>query len=89
MDRSRIYLAVKTVFNHIKKQKKLLLHLDCRLDNVLSKKRKFFFFEEKSKVNSELLTKIEWLSCRDLRETIESGPLCITDLFQNKPVAYF
>ena len=26
---------------------------------------------------------------RDLRETIESGPLCITDLFQNKSVAYF
>ena len=24
-----------------------------------------------------------------LPETIESGPLCITDLFQNKPVAYF
>ena len=23
------------------------------------------------------------------RETIESGPLCITDLFQNKSVAYF
>ena len=23
---------------------------------------------------------------RDLRETIESGPLCITDLFQNKSV---
>jgi len=26
---------------------------------------------------------------RDLREAIESGPLCITDLFQNKSVAYF
>ena len=26
------------------------------------------------------------LLCRDLRETIESGPLCITDLFQNKSV---
>ena len=26
---------------------------------------------------------------RDLRETIEYGPLCITDLFQNRPVAYF
>ena len=26
---------------------------------------------------------------RDLRETIESGPLCIIDLFQNKSVAYF
>ena len=25
---------------------------------------------------------------RDLTETIESGPLCITDLFQNKSVAY-
>ena len=24
-----------------------------------------------------------------LPETIESGPLCITDLFQNKSVAYF
>ena len=26
---------------------------------------------------------------RDLAETIESGPLCITDLFKNKSVAYF
>ena len=26
---------------------------------------------------------------RDLGETIESGPLCITDLFKNKSVAYF
>ena len=26
---------------------------------------------------------------RALAETIESGPLCITDLFQNKSVAYF
>ena len=26
---------------------------------------------------------------RDLRVMIESGPLCITDLFQNKSVAYF
>ena len=26
---------------------------------------------------------------RDTTETIESGPLCITDLFQNKSVAYF
>ena len=25
---------------------------------------------------------------RDTTETIESGPLCITDLFQNKSVAY-
>ena len=25
---------------------------------------------------------------RDLAETIESRPLCITDLFQNKSVAY-
>ena len=24
-----------------------------------------------------------------LAETVESGPLCITDLFQNKSVAYF
>ena len=24
-----------------------------------------------------------------LAETIESGPLCITDLFQNKSVAYY
>ena len=30
-----------------------------------------------------------WDPNRDLRETIESGPLCITDLFQNKYVAYF
>ena len=28
-------------------------------------------------------------SPRDLTETIESGPLCITVLFQNKSVAYF
>ena len=28
-------------------------------------------------------------SIRDLRETIEYGPLCITDLFQNKSVANF
>ena len=28
-------------------------------------------------------------AARDLRETIESGPLCITDLFQNKSIAYF
>ena len=26
---------------------------------------------------------------RDTTESIESGPLCITDLFQNKSVAYF
>ena len=26
---------------------------------------------------------------KDLRETIESGPRCIRDLFQNKPVVYF
>ena len=26
---------------------------------------------------------------RDLAETIESDPLCITDLFQNKSVAYY
>ena len=26
---------------------------------------------------------------RDLGETIESGPLCITDLFKNKSVVYF
>ena len=26
---------------------------------------------------------------RDLAETIESGPLCVTDLFMNKSVAYF
>ena len=26
---------------------------------------------------------------RDLGETVESGPLCITDLFKNKSVAYF
>ena len=26
---------------------------------------------------------------RDTIETIESGPLCITDLFKNKSVAYF
>ena len=30
-----------------------------------------------------------WSRHRDLTETIESGPLCITDLFQNKSVAYF
>ena len=26
---------------------------------------------------------------RDQAETIESGPLCITDLFKNKSVAYY
>ena len=29
------------------------------------------------------------LCSETLAETIESGPLCITDLFQNKSVAYF
>ena len=29
------------------------------------------------------------LLAETLAETIESGPLCITDLFQNKSVAYF
>ena len=32
---------------------------------------------------------IEKVGVRDPRETIESSPLCITDLFQNKSVAYF
>ena len=31
----------------------------------------------------------ENVTTRDLRETIESGPLCFTFLFQNKSVAYF
>ena len=30
-----------------------------------------------------------WLDAEALAETIESGPLCITDLFQNKSIAYF
>ena len=30
-----------------------------------------------------------YIVIRDLRETIESGPLFITDLFQSKFVAYF
>ena len=34
------------------------------------------------------LTQLLNSTIRDLRETIESGPLCITDLFQNKSVAY-
>ena len=30
------------------------------------------------------------VECRDIvPEIIEAGPLCITDLFQKKPVAYF
>ena len=29
------------------------------------------------------------VSNRDLAETIESGPLCTTDLFKNKSVAYY
>ena len=29
------------------------------------------------------------LLSRDTTETIESGPLCITDLFQDKSVAYY
>ena len=42
---------------------------------------------------------LSWIDCRyillglprpsTIAETIESGPLCITDLFQNKSVAYF
>ena len=30
-----------------------------------------------------------WIRSETLAETVESGPLCITDLFQNKSVAYF
>jgi hypothetical protein len=32
---------------------------------------------------------IKSVDAETLAETIESGPLCITDLFQNKSVAYF
>ena len=32
---------------------------------------------------------ISFVEDRDLGETIESGPLCTTDLFKNKSVAYF
>ena len=35
-----------------------------------------------------LIRLLLWIWSRDLREMIESGPLCITDLFQNKSVAY-
>ena len=30
-----------------------------------------------------------WIPSETLAQTIESDPLCITDLFQNKSVAYF
>ena len=33
--------------------------------------------------------KEKYILDKDLRETIESGPLCIIDLFQNKYVDYF
>jgi hypothetical protein len=32
---------------------------------------------------------VPYVESETLPETIESGPLCITDLFQNKSVAYF
>ena len=40
-------------------------------------------------VHKTSTNKIHLLQYRDLRETIESCPLCITDLFQNQSVAYF
>ena len=39
-----------------------------------------------------VMSQITWLTFvtdRDLAETTESRPLCVTDLFQNKSVAYF
>ena len=35
------------------------------------------------------VNKSYWLYPETLAETIESDPLCTTDLSQNKPVAYF
>ena len=32
---------------------------------------------------------VSFINTRDLIETIESSPLCITNIFQNKSVAYF
>ena len=38
----------------------------------------------------KLLKKSFMYTTRDIvPETIDSGPMCITDLFQNKSVAYF
>ena len=37
----------------------------------------------------KLILSVDALVPETLPETIESGPLCITDLFQNKSVAYF
>ena len=37
----------------------------------------------------DITTKYPITLIRDTRETTESGPLCITDLFKNKSVAYF
>ena len=41
------------------------------------------YSEARNNVNSKIH------SSETLPETTESGPLCITDLFQNKSVAYF
>ena len=43
------------------------------------------FLEKNTWENQAILNQF----VRDLAETIESGPLCITDLFKNKLVAYF
>ena len=43
----------------------------------------------KLKACAEKHDQLELCLTRDTTETIESGPLCITDLFQNKSVAYF
>ena len=42
-----------------------------------------------SVASCHMLTNFSWTEARDAKETIESGPLCITDLFKNKLVAYF
>ena len=39
--------------------------------------------------NAFLVAYSEAVQPETLPETTESGPLCITDLFQNKSVAYF
>ena len=57
------------------------LHHDVSGNNC---KKQFFV-----SIHIAILQLWEWSLARDLRKTLESVPLCITDLFQNKPVPYF
>ena len=52
----------------------------------------FKFFQAYFKSEKTRLIRVSvpsQLGSETLAETFESGPLCITDLFQNKSVAYF